>query len=363
MKVSVKSLVAAVSAIDLVPSRAGISSSEFIRIKGGKRLTLSLAAEIYGTTYAKAEEPDAKAWEFWVDRASMVPFVMAAKELGQKTPFELIYSDEKGKQLIIKCGRRKAVFQTVTEISGYTDAAEFKGGELVLTPEQKLVLSLAARYATSDPTVSHLNCIYLKKGKAVMSSNQLAAFYMEDKVAPMSVPLPILLLSILDSDQVKSVVVSPKFARINLRCGFLCQLTNQKAALEFPHQRIVDSMAAAAKYRRRFTLKAVPFLAVLKRLEAYIAAVVKRDMVIGVRGKAGDIKLRLTANVPQGRFEESVTVVHPLKRDVDCELLLGLLLPLSEFAKDLANIEVHWDDMSPFYFKASGLQLLLSRKS
>lgn len=362
MKANAADIIQAIASIDLIPSRAGISSSEFIRIQASKdKIKFSLAAEIYGTTYAAALEGK-ETWEFFVDRASFVPFVLAAKELGQTVPFEFRYS-AKDSTLTVRCGKRKASYQTVTEISGYADKADFKGAALVLTKEQKTMLRLAVKYATSDPTVAHLNCIYLSKGKAILASNQLAAFYLEDKVVPLSVPLPLLLLSILDSDLVEGITVSKEFARVDLACGFLCQLTNQKAAESFPHATLVSNVEAGAKFKKRFSVKGSSMVAVLKRLEAYIASVVKRDMVVSVAGTKGDTKLRITATIPQGSFEESLTVKEPLVRDVECEWLLSLLLPLADIATSLGTVTVRYDDMSPFYFSSNGVRLLAARKS
>lgn len=364
MKVAVTDLVAAVAAINLVPSRAGISSSEFIRIRaGGTRLRLSLAAEIYGTTFAKCEEAAETSWEFFVDRASFVPFILAAKELGQKTPFEFKISEKNGRTLTVRCGARRAMYQTVTEISGYSDKSDFKGVDLRLSKEQKIVLRLAAKYATPDPTVAHLNCIYLSKGKAVMASNQLSAFYMADKAAPMSVPLPLLLLSIIDSDHVKSITVANRFAKIDLDCGFLCQLTNQKAAEEFPHKAIAKSIVDGGSYKQRMVLKGSALVAVLKRIETYIASVVKRDMVVSVTGKKGEARIKLSAAVPQGSFDEFVKLAKPLPADVECQWLLALLLPLSEIAGALGSVAVRYNDLSPFLFSSKGMQLLVARKA
>jgi hypothetical protein len=186
---------------------------------------------------------------------------------------------------------------------------------------------------------------------------------MHDPVAPMSVPLPILLLNIISDKQVTSIEVSDKFAQVHLSCGFLCQLTNKKAATEFPGARIVKNIANAEAYPKQFVLSSKSLIAVLSRLEAYIATVVKRDIVVHVIGKKGSARLRLVAVVPQGSFEESIRILHPLKQDVDCVWLMNLLLPLSAVVGVLGNLSVHYSDKTPYLFKAKGLRLLIARKS
>lgn len=364
MKIPVQALVEATTTICLIPSRAGILSSEFIKLRSDKnKLRLSLAAEIFGTTYAKASEPGDTSWSFYVDRASFEPFVKAAQTLGQKGPFSFSITKDDKPQLIVSCGARKAIFQSVQDIDGYCDKADFTGEELKLTKDQKYMMRLAAKYSTSDPTFAHLNCVYLAKRKSIMSSNQLAAIVIEDNAAPMSVPLPLLLLSILDSDKVKYIMVSSDFAKVITTCGFLCQLTNKKAAADFPFKAISANIKSGASTKRRFVLKASALLAALKRLETYIASIIRRDMTVTVTGKAGEAKIKLTAAIPSGKFEEPVKIESPLKQDVDFELLLAMLLPLGDEANRLGPISVHYDDGTPFYFAAKGMQLLVSRKS
>lgn len=365
MKVPVKELCNAASAIDLVPSRAGISTSEFIRLHCHKgRLRMSLAAEIYGTMTAAIDPPVMEEWEFFVDRGTFIPFVTAATELRQKAPFEFKYDPGKkgNSQLAVRCGRRRGVFQSATEITGYTAPKEDVGFKLKLTANQQLILNLAVKYATSDPTIAHLNCVYLQRGKAIIASNQLAAFWMEDPVVPMSAPLPLLLLAVSERADVRELIVSQKSARVTLSCGYLCQFTNQKAAEDFPYKQIEKNIQAAEAYRKQFTIEAASLMTVLKRLESYIASVVKRDMVVSVHGTKGESTLQLVAAVPQGRFEETVEILHPLRRDVECEWMLSLLLPLYDVAGKLGHVTVKYDDSTPFLFSSKGMRLLASRK-
>lgn len=366
MKIPVPALLEATSAICLVPSRAGIMSSEFIKLRSDKKsLKMSLAAEIYGTTVAKAIEPGQKPWTFYVDRASFEPFVQASHNLGQKAPFVFSITDDEKPQLIVSCGSRKAIFQEVQQIQGYSDKMDFEGRVLNLSSQQKASLRLASKYATIDPTFAHLNCVYLLKGKSIVASNQLSAIIIDDPVVPMSVPLPLLLLSILDDDQVKSIVVSPAFAKVTTPVGILCQLTSTKAAAEFPIKTILKNMKKAkAEFPQRFVLKASSLLAALKRLEAYVATIVRRDMTVTVSGKKGEQKIKLVASIPSGRFEEPVKVEAPgLSEDINFELLLATLLPLNDVSIEMGKVSVSYTDESPFYFTSKGMQLLVSRKA
>ena len=364
MQVTVDELCAAIAAISIVPSRAGITASEFILVKNlGSRISFTLTAEMYGSTYAKVEGEQDQPWRFNVDRASFIPFVLTARELGQKGPFEFTLKDD---VLHVKCGNRRATFQKVgADVSGYTEVAPKKGhgSALKLTGEQKFMLKLAAKYATQDPTVAHLNCVYLAKKKAILASDQLSAFYMEDPVVPLSVPMPLLLLRVLDAEQVRSIVVSDTLAKIELSNGYICQVTNKKAASEFPVKALLKNIAAADEYPRKIAVKATLLLEVLSRLVSYISFIVKRELTVTVRGKAGEKRIRLTSYVPSGKFEETVPTVKPISEDFQCEWLLNSLTPLAEVADRLGVLSVCFDEGTSYLFKSKGFRLLTSRKA
>jgi hypothetical protein len=69
--------------------------------------------------------------------------------------------------------------------------------------------------------------------------------------------------------------------------------------------------------------------------------------------------------VPQGKFEERITVLHAPIRDFKIDWLLQLLLPLVEVAKDIGNITVHAEEKgnTPYYVRASGVELVISRST
>lgn len=358
-------IIQAVEAISLVPSRAGITSSEFVRLEStSHQLTFSMASEVYGTTWAP-KRGSSKRWVFHVDRASFIPFILASRTFQSKALFRFILRVAgDNSHLVVRCGNRKAVFQKIDVMHDYTEDEKPKGAKLLLTSSQKSLLRLAAKYATQDPTYAHLNCVYLHKGKAVLASNRIAAFVGRDLVAPMSAPLPPLLLSLFDSNIVKQMIVSKKQARLELTCGYICQLINEEAVRDFPLRDLLAAVRKAARLPKVFSIKARSFLASLERLQEYVNVLTKREMLVEVSGKQGDAYLSMSCSVPNGKFEERLRLTSKLGQDVVCKWLMKNILPLSDVVNDIKSIDVHYDDKRKkqgYYFHAGDIQVLATR--
>lgn len=358
-------IIQAVEAINLVPSRAGITSSEFICLESlAKRLTFSMASEVYGTTWAPKVGSSAQ-WVFHVDRASFVPFILASKTFKSKALFRFTFREARSdSHLTVRCGRRKAVFQKIDVTRDYARDIKPKGMRLSLTANQKSLLRLAAKYSTQDPTYAHLNCVFLLKHKAVLASNRIAAFVGKDLVAPMSAPLPPLLLSLFDSDTVKEIIVGKKQARLELTCGYICQLINEEAIKDFPVKSLIAAVRRGARLPKVFSIKAKSFLDSLGRLQEYVNVLTKREMLVEVTGKQGNEYLSMACTVPNGRFEERLRLTSELQQDVLCKWLMKTILPLSEIVNKIGSIDVHYNDRRKsqgYYFCAGETQVLATR--
>ncbi len=354
-------LATAVSIIDLVPSRAGIPSSEFIRLEGGKgMLHLSLSADVYGTV--SMDLPTKSKFVAFVDRGSFVPFVMAARESGSKAGFMLTLGD-KG-QLIIRCGKRRGLFNKLSNVGGYNEVDRVSGAKIVLSKDQKRSIALAAKYATPDPTVAHLNCIYLQKDGYVLASNERAAIRLETKPVGSSMPLPLGILQTIEHELVKTIVIGSTVAKIGFGNGFICQTVNQKSAANFPHKSIKLAMEAAAAYPHRFWIPSKNLLDAITRMNSYSSTVVKRDPVVKLIGVQGESTIKVVCQVPQGSFTEVVAVTKPLNTDFTVEWMLELLLPLLTMGGKIERFSVRFEDKgkTPYLLRAQGLELLISRR-
>lgn len=366
MKISSEELITAIDLLSLVPSRAGVPSSEFIRLHCSKDImNAALSAEVFGVTNSPLFEIDTEEWTAFVDRASFCPFVAVSKELKSTAPFELSWNSKK-KSLLVRCGNRKGVFNEVTNVSGYSDASKVVGTKLKLSDTIKKTLVLAAKYATPDPTIANLNCVYVQNNGWVLASNERSALRIHDKSVTATIPLPLGLLAAVQDSTVSSIIVGKGLAKVTLPKGYLCQTINQAAASKFPAKAIHAAIDSAKTYPKSFSVDASKLVAALDRLNLYSALVIKRDAVVTLVGTTGAKNIQVVCKVPQGRFEERLQAKVPIKADFKIEWLLQLLLPLSAIAKDIGEVSVHFEPnkTTPYYLhaKGMGLELLVSRK-
>lgn len=360
MRIEADSLIEALDAISLIPSRSGVAQSEFVKIVQSKgTVRFYLASEIFGMTEVKGDKAE-PAWTHYADRASLMPFVKASKDLGKLSPFEFV--SHKNGVLTVRQGRRKADFAKIDPIAGYVETVSIETRPLKLTSEQKSYLTLASRYASVDPTISHLNCIYMSKGKALLASNDVAVAMVSDKVLPVSVAIPSQLIAALSSEYSKTLYANQEISFLRISCGWLAQTPNEKTK-SFPKVVIAGAFADAKKYSLRVAFSGRKLLAALKRLETYISMVVKRDFIVTVSGFKGERKIQLVCKAPQGTFQESITALRPVKKDFSCDWLMSHLLPLAEL-RSIGKVYVHFEDAksSPYYFCTDNIHVLLPKR-
>ena len=362
------SLIKAVKAIDLVPTRSGIVPSEFIQLEKKKdRLYLSLAAEVFGRTYAKAEKVDGEDWTFHVDRTALVPWVLAAENFGSNRDFEFEVTSKKGSNvLLLKSGRRKVIFNSITFIQGYPEYKAADATTVTLDQRQKLLLTLASRYASPDPTLPYLNCVYMVKGKSILSSNRISLFHGKNKDIPITVPLPLHLLGLIGQDNIKTIEIAKKVVKLTLDCGYLCQSINATAKTDFPVEQSMKQFKKGEDYPVQFKVKAKPFIEAMARLKAYVSGSTQREIYVYAKSIKGEDKLKLYSSTPQGVFTEFVTMLLPAKIDCLCEWKLEYLAVLEEHGETLRMLEVRFDPKtkSPYHINSpiENISLMLSRR-
>jgi hypothetical protein len=360
MRIDANDLIEALDAVSLIPSRSGIAQSEFVKIVQAKgTVKFFLASEIFGMTEVKGDKAEAP-WVHYADRASLMPFVRAAKDLGRLSPFEFVSS--KNGVLTVRQGRRKADFAKIDPINGYVEKVTVDSKPLKLTSEQKSFLTLASKYASTDPTISHLNCIYMSKGRALLASNDVAVAMVADPVLPVSVAIPSQLIAALGSEYSQTLSANQSISYLKMSCGWLAQTPNEKTK-NFPKVVIAGAFEDAKKYKLRVVFSGHKLMEALKRLETYISMVVKRDFIVTVSGAQGERRIQLVCKAPQGTFQESVTAIKPVSKDFSCDWLMSHLLPLAEL-KSIGRIAVKFDDSktSPYYFSADNVRVLLPKR-
>lgn len=359
-------LLKAIDIINLVPARAGIVPSEFVQIEKKKnKLFFSLASEVYGRTFATIKEYDGEDWVFHVDRLALIPFVQASNLFKKKSDFTFEFKKKKNaSSLIVKSGRRKVVFNAITFIKGYPKYKETEAVAVALSNKQKTLLALASKYATPDSTLPYINCVYMIKGKAVMASNKITLFTAEENF-PITLPLPLVLLQLLDSPLVKNVEVSDTVVRLKFDCGYICQAINLTAKKDFPVKQATNQFNKGLSYPLQFSIPARKLINPLSRLEVYVKAGTQREILVYLKASKDSKKLTVYATTPQGVFSEILFLEQEVKRDFTIEWLLPAVTVLDNYSKLIKNIDVRFDDKSgsPYHLiMANGVQVMLSRR-
>lgn len=365
--ISAHELLRAVDAIDLVPSRAGITPSEFVQIeKKRDKLYFALAAEVYGKTVAASTIWDKGDWVFHVDRTSFMPFVQVVKTFASPADFKFFLQGEgDDAALIVKSGRRKVVFNAISFVQGYPKYTADDSVTIPLTKQQKELLQLASRYASPDPTLAYINTVWMRDRRAVYASNRISLFYGRNRKFPISVPLPLMLLGLLDNDIVRTVEVAKSAVKLVLSCGYICQAINATARKDFPLKSSIQQFKDGAKLPLKFSVKGPAFITAVSRLEMYIKGVNKDDPSMTLECEKNSDKLLLYCDTPAGRFTEMVTLQEVVKESVKCEWQLYLITPLGAYIKRIHLFKVHYDDKekSPYYIESDvEVKLILSRK-
>jgi hypothetical protein len=326
-------LLEAVDVMSLVPSQPGVPSSEFFRIiRKGKACKFCLSSIVSGeiSVVGKGRFPFKI---FYLDRKVFLPFVGVAKELRGDLPFVFT---AKGKHLLVMHGKRRAVFNASTKVMGYTFQPNEKLQSKVVLDQKARKLITCARDCSPNDTVSPvLNCVYIRpynKGLGVYATNTLVMFKgrASAKISP-RIPLPLGLVPLLGSEQLKSVHWRKRLVALHFSCGNVWQPVSAKALKRFPVSAIEKVMQRAQAYPLLFKVKSQRFGKVIARLGMYLGAVRRQDWVLELVGIAGKRSVKLVSNVPGSSFKEVVVASAPMKKDFALTWPLSNLLPVFEY--------------------------------
>src|ERR1700761_2823842 len=145
-----------VALIDSVPVRNGIKSSEFIRISklGKDSAVFSLTSDMAAKAIVHTGEEYPFEDEMFLDRRIFIPFVNKGKE-SQAKDYMFI---EKGEQIILKHGGRRAEYAKAKDITGYEDPKKLEDASIVAIGRKwTSLVDCAENCATPDPITPSLN--------------------------------------------------------------------------------------------------------------------------------------------------------------------------------------------------------------
>lgn len=336
-KVRREVLLDAVEVLELVPARLGVPSSEFFRIGnlGNGKTQWTVASDATGVQRIIGEGIwPVSSHPFYVNRKIFTPFVQAAHEIKNKNSFEFKLM---GKSLVIRHGKRKAIFSTQPGIDGY-------GGMVSGNSMNRLELSEAARglvycareCASGDQLKPELHCVYLHPVEGlvdILASNQKIMFRARAKTGlniKESVPMPLFLVTVLGARQLKAVEWKKGLVLLRFPYGEIWQSISSKA-LSFPRKGIVGHISTGAKKPVLFRVSTRRIATALERLGAYLQAVRKQDWVLELSAKKGDTELLLKTSIDHFAAEERVAVDGEVAEDFQLNWPLQMLIPVMEY--------------------------------
>jgi hypothetical protein len=330
-------LISALHLLDLIPEKVGLSSSEFLWIRGkGSKITIAVASYIMGEVGING---DGK-WEgeFFIDRRLFTPFVYASRALKNKALFEFTFHK---KQLTVKHGSRSAEFQSQQDIVGYGDLKRIlkeKESVVPITDDVRALLTCGQNCAVSDTMVPYLSCVYLRKGsaaiKAYAASDRVYYFGTGDpekSKLKSSIPFPLQMIRLLTETGLKSVNWIGKYVVLKFDRGVLWQPVSEAAIEKFPLREITKNAKKSETFPVSFTASSRRMSRIMLRLGYYLQGAQRKDWVVNVRGSKGDNLLQVTTNLPGVRFKEWLPIVKHLPASLKVNWPLDSLEPVFGF--------------------------------
>ncbi len=366
MNVNATSLLQAIETLNLVPARAGVRSSEVVRLQGTKKqITLMLASEIKGTFTVPVT--DGESFDVYLDRSKLFGFLNLAKGSKDTATFgvDLVFDPEgkTPKGLSFKFGRRKAVYTGSDTVSGYAKTLVGKDEkEIKLDAGMVGLIILASKYTTTDFTRPELNGVHLLKKQKLIASSRIGAinFAAEAPVSE-STPIPEEFSTMLSGAE--QIMISKQGCRLAFGNGSLFRSYND--------DQFSGKIASLAKLIPKFqeapkvlSAPAAALLDALARLKACSGEDVDYPVVIS--GAAGADRVDLELSGDGWQFKETVKNCTLGKKGAACDLPLFHLIPLLEQATSEKNCQVdfHYKDgegAGYIYFPKQAYHMIMCR--
>lgn len=324
--------------IAMVPEKLGALPSEYIRVIGkGTKINMAVASYIFGEATLEGEGEWPFKETFFLDRRTFVPWVTAARESKDKHRFQFRRRKDR---LYLRHGNRTVEFTNQKTIHGYGDMKKLKSSNhsVPVTDELKEMLKCGNNCAVSDTIQPELNAVVTagKHGKVVSYAASNYVHYIGEGnlgrgEAIDSVPFPLFLINLLDSDGLKKVSCVGKYVMLKFKHGVIWQPVSEEAIKNFPINRIKKYAKQAENLPVTFTTSGRRFSRLMVRLGYYLQSVRRRDWVAVVQGGKGDESVILKTRIPGVDFKETNTVSGKINKDFRIEWPLATLAPVFEF--------------------------------
>lgn len=356
-------LIAAAKILNMVPQRAGIPSSDYVRvIARRKELEFALASSVSGVVRIAATNGTATPVEeiFFIDRRLFLPFVLLGEQAG-KADFRAELEEKVWK---LRQGSRAAELGLRADaVAGYGKWKELDASkEIKLSEELTKMLIASNSCATADPALQHLNCVYIG-GKVVLSTNEMTLFLGTKAQSNLRIPFPVGVIPLLGDGLVKGVAVEGDRVILDCGVGYVEGVVSAVTQEKFPKKKIVEQMGKARGWPQIAKLPAKKLAATLGRLSEYLAGVRREDWVL--RMELGNGSGKVSVQVLQGKFEEKF-VAEGATTEAVVEWPLERVLPvLTYMAEKGETVRIRVDEKkkTPYCISGKDVELMVGRRA
>ena len=321
--------------INMVPAKLGVPSSEYFWVRGkGTKVLFSAASYVGGeiSLQGKGNWPFSK--DFYLDRKMFLPFISAARELKDKHTFQF---DRKGKQLVLRHGTRKVLFDSQEHVKGYGNVHKIlkhMDNTISVNEDLKDMLICGKHCAVSDSVVPHLDCVYLQKsGSGVgikLYSSSTTVMYMgvgkvEDTKLKESIPFPLYLINLLEADGLRKIICAGKYIILQFEHGIIWQPVSQAAVRHFPLSKFKSYVKQGKNKPITFVSSSRRFARLMLRLGYYLQSVRRKDWVVNINGKRNKQSIDINTSVSGVKFSEKINTTDSISKDFKIEWPLNIL--------------------------------------
>jgi hypothetical protein len=354
-----KDLITAIDVLSLVPQRAGIPSSDFVKVTPKKnKVEMALSSTVTGVVRVPVEGLLDRPGEFFIDKGLFQAYVQAGK--GWKGNFRMAFTE--GKWHLRQGSRHAELAMRSEAVSGYSSWQERNMKEIRLSEQLRKLLLASNFCSTADPSLPELNCVYIG-GKLVLSTNKISLFVgIRDKEDSLRIPFPVGLIPLLGDSLVRGVGIEDDRVILDCGCGYIEGSVSAVAQKSFPKKNIVEQIAKGRNWPTLVRLPAEKLAKVLTRLSGYLANVKREDWLVVLTIADGVVKA--SVKVQQGKFEEKMEFEN-VKVEGQVRWPLELVQAVVEYmAANGESVKVRVDEKkhSPYLLSGGGVELMIARQ-
>ena len=345
MKLNTAECLEAFQIVDQVDKQPGLLSSQFVRLEANGNLKMSLTGLCTGQATCPIE--GSSKWEWFIDRRVLSAFLTSTKA-------KTITLDIQKNIMLWKSGRQKVAATATAPITGYTTWTPPKGAvTLKLTPELRKELATHATYAPTTAAADHLSAVYLCKGYGILASDSFTVATSLDKTCANTFPLPVLLTSMMATNNgAASVLVDKTGAGVLYKNGYVYQPLSANCLTSYPLKKICSVIAGRAVVKPVAGVKAKVFAETLTHLKNYIFGS-ETDLKVTCE-QSVDGQAHMSMEVLQGVAE--TTMAATFKAPFKLTWAIAKVFPWAEY---IASVDPEaliscGRDSDCFIFSASG---------